>query len=457
MTYGVIRKPIIGGVTTGHNPAHEAMESRFDDEFVIPRPSTGVVSGKDKNVVLDAIAAAAAEPKGARIRISGGAFDIGDLDISIPKYAGTGKVLQFKGSGFIATTIKRSVDSGPGTWFIKGDSLDTDLYFAIFEDISFAGPGVSGAIGVAPCAMDGVKVGSRMKFNRCHFGLWNRALWLDGNHIEISSSEIHDNYRAIYFGQQYGLSGDVQIYNVAMDGQKRSNFGVANYSIATFHMRSGHLGLCPYNMEFDAGVSGHLSLGGALFDNVSVEQTGNSYFYSSDSSARVSGVTFRRCGNWSRLHASYGLPGVTANPGIKVAEWLGVTFEGGMPTLTTVGVGGGGGGGGGGARAAGGGGGGGLLRRRCRRWAGVVHRCSSAVGRTGRGIVADRVSRQAARRGGRHCGPGSRVRHLQQGPTVGLLRSGQGRAGRRGPQQRRRRIGRACRRDRPGPQRARPV
>lgn len=310
--------------------------------FTCGPPAAGSASGKDKTAVGAMITAALASGYAApRCRLGPGTYDVGDSTAlaSLPKY-GAGPQLQFEGSHDLGTTLKFSVDRGVGTWAIKGGALETDLYFWRFRHIAIVGPGLPSAtkgdplvniIGGANTAMAGIWAGSRSRYAHGGVSGFDVGVQIMGNHIAFTEWDCPNNRDNVFWAQAYGNSGDVFFNNCNLSAAERSNMRIANYTLATFTMTKGHLGLCPYPFLFDSGVSGHLSMGGCQLIGTSIEYTGNSYFYSADQTAIINTVQFLQVGNFSRNHASYGILATTNNPAVRVAEFQNVDFYGGMP------------------------------------------------------------------------------------------------------------------------------
>lgn len=303
--------------------------------FFVGLPAAGAAAGKDKAAALAAINAAKATAKGGTVLFGPGVYDLGDLAVLLPDWNTTGKTVNIKGVGPLATTLLFSTDRGLGTYAIAGDGPDTGNYFNVIEDVGIQGPGTLGAINTSPANMDGVRLDTQMKLNRVGISLFRSAVVSVGNHSELRSVETPNNYFGLYFTATFGLGGDILVDNCKLSGVRRASIAVAANVVATFTMIKGHLGFAPYCVLFEPTTS--FSLGGVQFIGTSFEYAGNSFFYSTDQTARVQGVLFDQCGNFSRNFATYGIAAQTYNPAIYVSEWIDVEFRGGMPQATADG------------------------------------------------------------------------------------------------------------------------
>lgn len=318
--------------THPYAPDVNAALQRIDDSspFFPGRPASGSAPGKDKADISGAIAAALAEPDGGVVQLAPGGYDAGDLALLLPEWAASGgKSIILRGAGPLATTLKFSTNRGAGTYAIAGDGLATGQYFNVIEDIGIVGPGTVVAINSPPTDMHGIRLDSQTKLNRVGVSLFNAGIDSVGNHSEMRSVEAPNNYDALRFSVAFGLGGDILVDNCKLSGVLRASVSVASNVVATFCMIKGHLGFAPYAMFFEPTSS--LSLGGTQFIGTSFEYVGNSHFYSPNKSARVLGVEFHQCGNFSRNFATYGISGQTYNPAVHVGEWVDVDFFGGMP------------------------------------------------------------------------------------------------------------------------------
>lgn len=302
------------------------------------RAATGVGVTDRANVEAAITAALASGQTAAMIEFGGGEYDVGDLAIVLPKY-GAGPQLTFRGP--FLTTLNFSVDRGAGTWAVKGGALETDLYFHTFDGVGLLGPGARGTVGQppvniiggGPTLMSGIWVGSRMKLRNGGVSGFRAGNQIMGNHIEFRSWNCPNNLDGVYWAQAYGNSGDVLFDNCALDGNLRSSHAVAPASIATFKMHKGHLGFSPYAIYFEAGRTGAsaLAMGGVILDGTSIEFCGNGFIFDPDQFARIAGFHCIQVGTWSTSPVTYRIPASAADSWIKVFEFSGVKFEGGMP------------------------------------------------------------------------------------------------------------------------------
>lgn len=343
MTYPVLQETITAGVTTGNIAERLAVHKRFNAFFAVGKPAAGTASGKDKTAVSEAITAAlACGQRAAVIDFAGGTYDVGDLAIVLPKYTTSSVNLTFRGPFF--TTLKFSVDQGAGTFAVKGDGLETDLYFHTFDGVGLTGPGAPGArpgslgapptniIGGGPTQMSGVWCGSRMRLMNGGCSGFRAGIQMMGNHILIRAWNCPDNLDGVYWAQLYGNSGDVLFDNCALDGNLRSSHCISNTSIATFKMLKGHTGFAPYAFYMEAGrtAGSSLAMGGVTMDGTSVEYCGNGFIYDPSQFARITGFHCIQVGAWSTHPTTYRLAGAV-DSWIKVFELTDAEFVNGFP------------------------------------------------------------------------------------------------------------------------------
>lgn len=218
---------------------------------------------------------------------------------------------------------------------------ENDLYFHTFDGVGLAGPGARGTVGQppvniiggGPTLMSGIWCGSRMRLMNGGVSGFRAGVQIMGNHILLRAWNCPNNLDGVYWAQTYGNSGDVLFDNCALDGNLRSSHTVAVASIATFKMLKGHLGFSPYAIYFEAGRTGAsaIAMGGVQLDGTSVEFVGNGFIFDPSQFARVVGFHCVQVGTWSTSPVTYRIPASAADSWIKVFEFSGVSFEGGLP------------------------------------------------------------------------------------------------------------------------------
>jgi hypothetical protein len=273
------------------------------------------------------VAAATASPKGGTVYFPAGTWNVGDLNILLPPYS-SGKHVSLKGSGREATLVQFSINTGAGTYAIKGSGTAlADAYYCDITDMRITGPyGRPATLGTWPAnSMSGIKWHSGMIIERVHMVGFYAAVESMGNHSSMSECVLADNYYGVYFTPPAG--GDISIINCTLSGNVMASIGVSNAVVATFAMFKGHLGFGPYGIYIEENTGGvvGLSLGGVLIDGTSWEFMGNGAIYSEGQTGRIDGLILIGCGPF-QASTTYKIPTRPHQAHIWMAEMVNTTF-----------------------------------------------------------------------------------------------------------------------------------
>lgn len=287
------------------------MGAHLDDRHLM---SVAAFTGQAIQDALDAQAAAG----GGTVELDPGIYLV-DQPIVIPTQAAT-TTLNLRGAGSIATVLRATTDFGAGHHLLEPGDPAKPCYSTI-SDINLQGPFRNRTVGVAQCAMHGIRLGSRMKVRDAYIGFFNAGVVAAADHCELRDVGLGTNYYGLYFAGQTS-QGDTLVDNCDLTGCAFASVAVAGDAVMnSVTFLRGHLGFAPYGVYLETHAFPDRPASGSVqFIGTSWESFGNGAVYDESNLSRLSNWHLVGCGSFTH----YDDQKITTRPRTAAirARWL---------------------------------------------------------------------------------------------------------------------------------------